>query len=53
MWPLVFWERVEVSDGDISIDLICASKKCLPTDLAGTCSGIEARSRRTPLPALE
>jgi hypothetical protein len=49
----LFFGRAEVSDGDISIDLICASKKCLPTDLTGTCSGIEARPRRTPLPALD
>ena len=49
----LFFGRAEVSNGDISIDLICASKKFLPTDSTGTCSGIEAGPRRTPLPALD
>jgi hypothetical protein len=49
----LFFGMAEVSDGDISIDLICASKKCLPTDSTGTCNGIEARPRRTPLLALD
>jgi hypothetical protein len=49
----LFFGKAEVRDGDISIDLICASKKCLPTDSTGTYSAIEARPRRTPLPALD
>jgi hypothetical protein len=45
--------RAEVSDGDISIDLICASMKCVTTDSTGTCSSIEAHPRRTPSPTLD